>query len=185
MVKDAVLVEQAQAGESQALSVLIDRYHGRLVQALHRWIYNEADIIDVLQDTYIRAYRAVQKFRGDSQFYTWLYRIAINVAKDFLLKLKVSFDVVEIEQSYQEPQQALSPLHDISDPESILIGRQAQSEMDGLLQAMPADLSKTFILREHAGYSYDAIAKEMDCPIGTVRSRLSRAREALEQRLMT
>jgi len=186
---DALLIERAKRGEVQAFEMLVVKYQRRIERLIGRVIRDVDLVPDVAQETFIRAYRALPQFRGDSAFYTWLYRIAVNTAKKTLSDLKR--DPVVTESSLASNQggdddETYRPERGLSDgetPESILASRQVAATVNAAIMALPDDLRQAILLREVEGLSYDEIAEAMACPIGTVRSRILRAREAIAARL--
>ncbi len=181
---DAQLVERAQQGDKRAYELLVVKYQRKLGRLLSRFVRDPAEVEDVTQEAFIKAYRALPSFRGDSAFYTWLYRIAINTAKNYLVALgrraptSTGFDNAEAE-NFEDAEQ----LRDSNTPESELMGREIAATVNKAMDALPADLRTAITLREIEGMSYDEIANVMNCPIGTVRSRIFRAREAIAAEL--
>jgi RNA polymerase sigma-70 factor (ECF subfamily) len=181
---DQKLVERAQAGDKHAFDLLVSKYQRKLGRLLSRFIRDPAEAEDVAQEAFIKAYRALPSFRGDSAFYTWLYRIGINTAKNYLVALRrrapttTEFDSEEAE-SFEDGDQ----LRDINTPESMLMSRQIGDTVNRAMDDLPADLRTAITLREIEGLSYEEIASIMNCPIGTVRSRIFRAREAIAAKL--
>ncbi len=181
---DQALVERAQRGEKQAFDLLVTKYQRKLGRLLARYIRDPAEVEDVAQEAFIKAYRALPSFRGDSAFYTWLYRIGINTAKNYLVAqgrrapTSTGFDSEEAE-TFEDGDQ----LRDINTPESLLHSKQVGETVNAAMEALPDELRTAIVLREIEGLSYEEIAKIMDCPIGTVRSRIFRAREAVAARL--
>lgn len=181
---DQLLVERAQKGEQKAFDVLVAKYQRKLGRLLARFIRDPAEVEDVTQEAFIKAYRALPSFRGDSAFYTWLYRIGINTAKNYLVAqgrrapTSTSFDSEEAE-TFEDADQ----LRDINTPESLLHSKQIGETVNAAMEALPEELRTAIVLREIEGLSYEEIANIMDCPIGTVRSRIFRAREAVAARL--
>lgn len=181
---DQLLVERAQKGEQKAFDTLVAKYQRKLGRLLARFIRDPAEVEDVTQEAFIKAYRALPSFRGDSAFYTWLYRIGINTAKNYLVAqgrrapTSTSFDSEEAE-SFEDADQ----LRDINTPESLLHSKQIGETVNAAMEALPEELRTAIVLREIEGLSYEEIASIMDCPIGTVRSRIFRAREAVAARL--
>lgn len=176
---DEMLVARAQAGDSRAFDLLIRKYQHRIVQLVER-IVGDGDAPDVAQESFIKAYRALKGFRGQSQFYTWLYRIAINTAKNHLVARKrrpqgQDIDVADAEQ-YGHTEQ----MSDVDTPEALLLSEEIREKVTAAIAALPDDLKQAITLRELEGLSYEEIAETMDCPIGTVRSRIFRAREAID-----
>ncbi len=181
---DQILVERAQAGDRHAFDQLVSKYQRKLGRLLSRFIRDSAEIEDVTQEAFVKAYRALPSFRGDSAFYTWLYRIGINTAKNYLVAqgrrapTSTQFDSEEAE-TFESADQ----LRDINTPESLLMSRQIGETVNSAIDALPEELRRAIVLREIDGLSYEEIAEMMDCPIGTVRSRIFRAREAVAEKL--
>jgi len=181
---DQVLVEQAQGGDQRAFDQLVGKYQRKLGRLLSRMIRDAAEVEDVTQEAFIKAYRALPSFRGDSAFYTWLYRIGINTAKNYLVSqgrrapTSTEFDADEAE-TFEDATQ----LRDINTPESLLLSKQIGQTVNAAMEALPEELRTAIVLREIEGLSYEEIAGIMDCPIGTVRSRIFRAREAVAGKL--
>ena len=181
---DQQLVERVQRGDKHAFDLLVAKYQRRLGRLISRFVRDPAEAEDVTQDAFIKAYRALPGFRGDSAFYTWLYRIGINTAKNHLLGNKrrpltsTIFDADGAE-SYEDA----GLLHEVSTPENELMSKQVVSVVQASLQQLPEDLRSALTLREIEGLSYEEIADVMNCPIGTVRSRIFRAREAVAENL--
>ncbi len=177
---DQLLVERAQRGEKHAFELLVTKYQRKLVRLISRIVRDPAEVEDVAQEAFIKAYRALPQFRGESAFYTWLYRIGVNTAKNFLVSqgrrapTSTEKDVEEAE-TFEDADQ----LRDINTPESILMSRQVAATVNAAMAKLPEELRIAITLREVEGMSYDDIAEMMDCPIGTVRSRIFRAREAI------
>ncbi len=181
---DQQLVERAQGGDKQAFDLLVIKYQRKLGRLLSRFIRDPGEVEDVAQEAFIKAYRALPSFRGDSAFYTWLYRIGINTAKNYLVALgrraptTTEFDADEAE-SFEDGEQ----LRDINTPESMLASKEIAATVQKAMEELPDDLRTAIELREIEGLSYEEIASIMNCPIGTVRSRIFRAREAISARL--
>ena len=177
---DQQLVERAQAGDKRAFEMLVAKYQRKLGRLLSRLVRDPSEVEDVTQEAFIKAYRALPGFRGDSAFYTWLYRIGINTAKNYLVALgrraptSTGFDNEEAE-NFEDAE----ALRDSSTPEDELIGKEIASTVNKAMDALPGDLRTAITLREIEGLSYEEIASVMNCPIGTVRSRIFRAREAI------
>lgn len=181
---DQLLVERAQGGDQGAFDQLVSKYQRKLGRLLSRYIRDAAEVEDVSQEAFIKAYRALPSFRGDSAFYTWLYRIGINTAKNHLVAqgrrapTRTEFDADEAE-GFEDA----SLLRDINTPESLLMSKQIGQTVNAAMDALPEELRTAIVLREIEGLSYEEIAGVMDCPIGTVRSRIFRAREAVAGKL--
>ncbi len=181
---DQELVERAQRGDKQAFGLLVEKYQRKLARLLSRFVRDPAEVEDVTQEAFIKAYRALPKFRGDSAFYTWLYRIGINTAKNYLMaagrRAPTSTGVDSDEaESLEEGEQ----LRDINTPESLLLSREIGDTVNSTMEGLPEELRTAIQLREIEGMSYEDIAQIMNCPIGTVRSRIFRAREAIAEQL--
>ena len=184
---DQSLVERAQAGDSRAFEMLVVKYQRRIERLISRMV-RDADLVhDVAQETFIRAYRALPQFRGESAFYTWLYRIAVNTAKKALVEIKrdpVSTDSARARPG--EDDETYRTDHELSDgetPEALLASKEIAATVNAAIDALSEDLRQAITLREIEGLSYEEIADVMNCPIGTVRSRIFRAREAIATRL--
>jgi RNA polymerase sigma-70 factor (ECF subfamily) len=181
---DQQLVERAQGGDKQAFGLLVSKYQRKLGRLLSRFIRDPGEVEDVAQEAFIKAYRALPSFRGDSAFYTWLYRIGINTAKNYLVAMgrraptTTEFDADEAE-SFEDGDQ----LRDINTPESVLASKEIAATVQKAMEDLPDELRTAIELREIEGLSYEEIASIMNCPIGTVRSRIFRAREAIAARL--
>ena len=180
---DRLLVERAQGGDRRAFDLLVLKYQARLVNLIGRYVRDHADVMDIAQEAFIKAYRALPGFRGDSAFYTWLYRIAINTAKNHLASQ--SRRISEAAVDVQEAELGVAPeeLRETATPERLALRDEVERAVLDALEALPEDLRTAVTLRELEGMSYEEIALAMDCPIGTVRSRIFRAREAINRRL--
>ena len=181
-VVDKKLVERVQAGDKTAFDLLVRKYQHKIIALIGRYVYDFHEAQDVAQETFIKAYRALPKFRGDSAFYTWLYRIAINTAKNHLVsrgRKPVDVDVDDA-QFFEGDHQ----LKDIATPENELYKDELDLVIKRTLNKLPEDLRMALTLREFEGMSYDEIARVMDCPVGPVRSRIFRSRETLDKEIM-
>jgi RNA polymerase sigma-70 factor (ECF subfamily) len=181
---DQQLVERAQRGDKKAFELLVSKYQRKLGRLLSRFIRDPAEVEDVAQEAFIKAYRALPSFRGESAFYTWLYRIGINTAKNYLVALgrraptTTEFDSEEAE-NFEDGDQ----LRDVNTPENELMSKQIAQTVNDTVEELPEELRTAIVLREIDGLSYEEIATVMNCPIGTVRSRIFRARESIADRL--
>ncbi len=177
---DQLLVERAQRGDKHAFELLVAKYQRKLVRLISRIVRDPAEVEDVAQEAFIKAYRALPQFRGESAFYTWLYRIGVNTAKNFLVAQgRRAPTSTEKDAEEAETFEDAGQLRDINTPESILMSRQVAITVNAAMDKLPEELRTAITLREVEGMSYDEIAELMDCPIGTVRSRIFRAREAI------
>lgn len=184
---DALLVERAVAGDQRAFELLVIKYQRRVERLIGRMVRDVDLVEDIAQETFIRAYRALHKFRGDAQFYTWLYRIAVNTAKKFLLELKRDPTVSQSslvrgdddDETFRPKNEPIT----YESPESVLAAKEIGQAVNAALEALPDDLKQAITLREMDGLSYEDIAELMNCPIGTVRSRIFRAREAISAKV--
>ena len=180
---DLALVQLAQRGDPGAFDALVRRYQHKVVKLVLRYVRDPAEAEDIAQEAFIKAYRALPRFRGDSAFYTWLYRIAINTAKNVLAargRSPVSYD---IDKDSDESSVLESYMKDTATPEALAMTDEIRSTVNDAIDQLPEDLRTAIVLRELEGLSYDEIAQAMSCPVGTVRSRIFRAREAIDARL--
>ena len=181
---DRQLVARAQRGDKQAFELLVEKYQRKLARLLSRFIRDPAEVEDVTQEAFIKAYRALPAFRGDSAFYTWLYRIGINTAKNYLMAMgRRAPTSTEVEAEEAEGFEEGEQLRDINTPESLLLSNEIAQTVNATIEGLPEELRTAIQMREIEGMSYEDIAKAMDCPIGTVRSRIFRAREAIAEQL--
>lgn len=184
---DAPLVERVKQGDARAFEMLVVKYQRRIERLIGRMVRDTDLVPDIAQETFIRAYRALPQFRAESAFYTWLYRIAVNTAKKALMDLKrdplITETALASRDEEDETSRVENELSDGETPESILASRQIAATVNNAIQALSEDLRQAITLREIEGLSYDEIAEVMNCPIGTVRSRIFRAREAIALRL--
>ncbi len=178
---DQQLVEKVQNGDKNAFNLLVTKYQHKVMHLVSRYVKNNGDVADVTQDAFIKAYRALPNFRGDSAFYTWLYRIAVNSAKNYLVsqgRKPPASDVDAEEADYYEGSDAL---REHSTPERSLLSSEIEATLFRVVEKLPDDLRMAITLREIEGLSYEEIANVMECPVGTVRSRIFRAREAIDK----
>ena len=181
---DQILVERVQQGDKPAFGLLVSKYQRKLVRLISRLIRDPAEVEDVAQEAFFKAYRALPGFRGESAFYTWLYRIGINAAKNYLAaRGRRAPTVTEYDSEEAETFDDGELLRDQNTPERILMSKQIGATVNAAMEALPEDLRNAIVLREIDGLSYEEIAQIMDCPIGTVRSRIFRAREAISEKL--
>ncbi|HEY0683655.1 MAG TPA: RNA polymerase sigma factor RpoE [Steroidobacter sp.] len=180
---DQELVRRVQAGDQTAFNLLVLKYQHRVLKLVGRFVNDAAEAEDVAQEAFLKAYRALASFRGDSAFYTWLYRIAINTAKNALVSQRrrpVDFDL-DLQDPDQYDRQA--KLKEADTPEGVLLTDEIRAVVEEAMEQLPEDLRTAIVLRELEGLSYEEIAEAMDCPVGTVRSRIFRAREAIDKKL--
>jgi RNA polymerase sigma-70 factor (ECF subfamily) len=184
---DALLVARTVAGDQAAFELLVIKYQRRVERLIGRMVRDVDLVEDIAQETFIRAYRALHQFRGDAQFYTWLYRIAVNTAKKFLLELKRDPTITQAAmQSSDDEDETFHPRNESTTyetPESVLAAKEIALAVNAALETLPDDLKQALTLREIDGMSYEDIAALMKCPMGTVRSRIFRAREAVSAKV--
>jgi RNA polymerase sigma-70 factor (ECF subfamily) len=181
---DRQLVERAQRGDKHAFELLVSKYQRRLSRLLSRFIRDAAEVEDVVQEAFIKAYRALPSFRGDSAFYTWLYRIGINTAKNYLVAMgRRAPTVTGFDSEEAEGFDGGEQLRDINTPENVMMSKQIAATVNETMERLPEELRTAITLREIEDLSYEEIATIMNCPIGTVRSRIFRAREAIAEKL--
>ena len=180
---DQALVEKVQKGDKQAFDVLVLKYQNKIIQLVYRYVHDPEEAQDVAQEAFIKAYRAIGRFRGDSAFYTWLYRIAINTAKNYLVASGRRPPRSDIDAQDAEQYEGASGLREYGTPERLLMRDEIQAAIAEAIDTLPDDLRTAITLRELEGLSYEEIAQTMECPIGTVRSRIFRARDAIDTRL--
>jgi RNA polymerase sigma-70 factor (ECF subfamily) len=180
---DQQLVERVQRGDKKAFDALVLKYQQKVANLISRYVRDSSEVLDVTQEAFIKAYRALPNFRGESAFYTWLYRIAINTAKNHLAAQGRRPPTDDVEAETAEQMDAGSRLKEYATPERLLLEQEIAHTIKAAVDDLPEDLRTAITLRELEGLSYDEIAKAMNCPIGTVRSRIFRAREAIDARL--
>jgi RNA polymerase sigma-70 factor, ECF subfamily len=181
---DLVLVKRVQRGDKSAFDLLVRKYQHKVVKLVLRYVRNPAEAEDIAQEAFIKAYRALPQFRGDSAFYTWMYRIAINTAKNSLASrdrspIRYDLDLTDPEESHS----VQTKLQDPDTPEGMALTEEIRLIVNSAIDALPEELKTAIVLRELDGLSYEEIAAAMECPVGTVRSRIFRAREAIDKRL--
>lgn len=180
---DEELVSRVQRGDKAAFDLLVIKYQHKIIQLVNRYVKDPSEAQDVAQEAFIKAYRALGAFRGEATFYTWLYRIAINTAKNYLIlrtrrHSNYQLDIQEVEAIGNEPQ-----LQGMDTPEQLILNEEIMTTLNKAIEDLPEEMQLAFKLREFEGLSYEDIALAMDCPIGTIRSRLFRAREAIDKQL--
>jgi RNA polymerase sigma-70 factor (ECF subfamily) len=180
---DQQLVARVQKGDKRAFDLLVLKYQHRIFGLISRYVHDADEIQDVAQEAFIKAYRAMPGFRGESAFYTWLYRIAINTAKNYLVSRSRRPPGSDVDVEDAEYYEGGSMLHEIETPENALFGAELKAVVERAIRELPEDLRTAVTLREFDGLSYEDIAGIMDCPVGTVRSRIFRAREAIDSRV--
>ena len=178
---DQQLVERVQQGDKRAFDLLVLKYQHKIVAVVHRYVRDSADVNDVVQEAFIKAYRALANFRGDSAFYTWMYRIAINTAKNHLISKGRRLPSSDVDIDEAEYYAGNENLQDVDTPENNLFRDELHEAVQNTIKSLPDDLRTAVTLREMEGLSYEEIAEIMECPVGTVRSRIFRAREAIDK----
>lgn len=180
---DAELVKRTQQGDSKAFDILVQKYQHKVVNLVSRFVSDHSECQDIAQDAFVKAYRAIGNFRGDSQFYTWLYRIAANTAKNYLASKSRKSPNYAVDLADAEHFEGESGLKEYTTPENSLLTDEIKKTVFKAIEALPEDLKSAITLREIEGLSYEEIADVMGCPIGTVRSRIFRARDAIDKEL--
>ena len=180
---DQELVVRVQKGDKRAFDLLVLKYQHKVVNLISRYIRDHSEVYDVAQEAFIKAYRALPQFRGESAFYTWMYRIAINTAKNYLVSQGRKLPSIDIDAQEAEQFEGESGLKDNATPERIILKDEIEATVLKAIEDLPEDLRTAITLRELEGLSYEEIAETMQCPVGTVRSRIFRAREAIDKRL--
>ncbi|HEY9512293.1 MAG TPA: RNA polymerase sigma factor RpoE [Rhodanobacter sp.] len=180
---DRALVERVQRGDKRAFDLLVRKYQHRVIGLVSRYVRNHAECEDIAQESFIRAWRAIDAFRGDSAFYTWLYKIAVNTAKNHLVAMSRRPPADDVDVDDAAFTASAERMQDNATPEHEMMRQEIEQSVFSTVQALPEELRTAITLREVDGLSYDEIAHAMDCPIGTVRSRIFRAREAIDEKL--
>jgi RNA polymerase sigma-70 factor (ECF subfamily) len=180
---DQELVARVQGGDKRAFDLLVAKYQQRIVKLVSRYVKNQSDALDVAQEVFLKAYRALPKFRGDSAFYTWMYRIAINTAKNYLVMMSRRPTEVDLGSPDDNGIDIENLRSDVDTPERMMLTEEIKMTVAEAIESLPDDLKTAITLRELEGLTYEEIAQAMSCPIGTVRSRIFRAREAIDKRL--
>ncbi|MDF7671266.1 RNA polymerase sigma factor RpoE [Orbaceae bacterium ESL0721] len=181
-VTDQILVDRVLSGDKSAFNLLVVRYQSRLAHLVSRYV-SMSEVPDVVQDTFIKAYRSLETFKGESIFYTWLYRIAVNTAKNYLTAQYRRPPATDIDVNEAENYGHADSLKDSDNPENVILSKEIENVVFATIKSLPEDLRRAITLREIDGLSYEEIADMMKTPIGTVRSRISRAREAIDEKL--
>jgi RNA polymerase sigma-70 factor (ECF subfamily) len=182
-VSDLALIRRVQQGDRSAFDLLVAKYQHKILNLVMRYVKDPSEALDVAQEAFLKAYRAAPSFRGESAFYTWLYRIAINTAKNYLVAARRRPAAVHVDFADTEQFETLTKQSDIDTPERLALTEEIGSAVEAAIQDLPEELRTAILLREIEGMSYEEIAATMECPVGTVRSRIFRAREAIEERL--
>ena len=182
-LSDQQLVERVQQGDKNAFNLLVLKYQSKVISLISRYVRNQADVADVAQEAFIKAYRALPNFRGESAFYTWLYRIAVNTAKNYLVSQGRRTPANDVDAEDAEYYEGSDALKEFASPERLLLSEEIKKGIFDTLETLPEELRMAISLRELDGMSYEDIAIVMDCPVGTVRSRIFRAREAIDKKL--
>jgi len=180
---DQALVERVQQGDKQAFDILVLKYQNKIIQLAYRYVHDHDEALDVAQEAFIKAYKSLDHFRGDSAFFTWIYRIAINTAKNHLVASGRRPPKTDLDAQEAEQYDGAEGLREYATPEHVLLRDELKETIASAINDLPDDLRTAITLRELEGLSYEEIAQAMDCPIGTVRSRIFRARDAIDIRL--
>lgn len=180
---DLTLVKQVQQGNKQAFNFLVAKYQYKVVSIAQKYVSDLCDAQDIAQEAFIKAYRAIGEFRGESAFFTWIYRITVNTAMNYLAGNKRRGTQIDVDAPEVGSYDGMNRLHEVSTPENMLEGAEAKALFFRLLKSLPEELRQALILREIEEMSYEDMAVAMDCPVGTVRSRIFRAREIIERQL--
>lgn len=180
---DLALVRRVQQGDRSAFDLLVLKYQHKIVKLIMRYVRDPSEALDVAQEAFLKAYRAIRSFRGESAFYTWLYRIAINTAKNYIVAAGRKPTYYDLDLQDSDNSEVFAKLKDIDTPEHLALSEELRQTINKAIQDLPEDLRTAILLRELEGLSYEEIAQTMDCPVGTVRSRIFRAREAIDKQL--
>jgi RNA polymerase sigma-70 factor (ECF subfamily) len=180
---DAELVKRVQAGDTAAFDILVQKYQHKVINLVGRFVSDHSECQDIAQDAFIKSFKAINSFRGDSQFYTWLYRIAANTAKNYLASRARKSPGYTVDVEDAEHFEGESGLKEYATPENLLLTEEIKKTVFGAIERLPEELKSAITLREIDGLSYEEIAQVMDCPIGTVRSRIFRARDVIDKEL--
>lgn len=178
---DLELVQRVQSGDKKSFDLLVLKYQHKVVNLVLRYVHDQDQAMDIAQEAFIKAYKGLKNFRGDSAFYTWLYRIAINTAKNYLVSQGRRTPNIDIDAEEAEQYEGATALKEYGTPEHEMLTEEIRMVISNAIDILPEDLRTAIMLRELEGMSYDEIAEAMDCPIGTVRSRIFRAREAIDK----
>lgn len=182
-ISDQQLVERVQRGDKNAFNLLVLKYQSKVISLISRYVRNQADVTDVAQEAFIKAYRALPNFRGESAFYTWLYRIAVNTAKNYLVSQGRRAPANDVDAEDAEYYEGSDALKEFASPERLMLSDEIKKVIFDTLETLPEELRMAISLRELDGMSYEDIAIVMDCPVGTVRSRIFRARDVIDKKL--
>jgi len=182
---DLALVKRVQQGDRSAFDLLVIKYQHRILKLIMRYVRDPSEAMDVAQESFLKAYRAASSFRGESAFYTWLYRIAINTAKNHLVSASRRAAHFDVDLQDAEQHETLSKLQELDTPEGLAMSEELRATVNKTINQLPEDLRTAILLREIDGLSYEEIAQTMECPVGTVRSRIFRAREAIDKSIGT
>ena len=183
MTTEEQLVKKSLQGDTAAFEELVAQYQSKVYALAYRYMGNEEDAYDMSQEAFIKAYRAIPDFRGESAFYTWLYRIAVNTAKNYIVAQGRRPPDMDVDSQDAETYEGADNLHEVANPENLMLSDEIRAEVASTLASLPEDLRTAITLRENEGLSYEEIAEVMECPVGTVRSRIFRAREAIDKRI--
>ncbi|WP_426417289.1 RNA polymerase sigma factor RpoE [Aestuariirhabdus sp. LZHN29] len=181
--EDQQLVARVQQGDKRAFDLLVIKYQHKILGLVSRYVFDHQEVQDVTQEAFIKAYRALGKFRGESAFYTWLYRIAINTAKNYLVSRSRRPPDTDVDADDAEYFEGRNPLRELENPENRLLTNEVEETIKRAISGLPEDLKTALTLREFEGLSYEEIADVMQCPVGTVRSRIFRARDAIDREI--